>query len=186
MNALDNIERTLEEWGQNLRGNTQTGHGMQPRDVLRAVLHSLEQNRVEGLDHKLYAPNNYRIEMRLDPEETARLLPFTSEDELRNAIERYCRERKYQFRGPLTVQVMTTQSLPTNTGVNSATVKPGQAAPYADKVIVHSGFEGAQPAGDSSAYTAATSQFDVPVDYSRSASDHDLEGRNLPPLAGRR
>jgi hypothetical protein len=168
----------LEQWGENLRGNTHTGHGMQPRDVLRAVLHSLEQNRVEGLDHKLYAPNNYRIEMRLDPEETARLLPFTGEDELRRAIERYCQERKYLFRGPLTVQVMTTQSLPIDPSADSPAVKRNPAEPYADKVIVHSGFEGAQAMGDSGTYAPVTAPRQaMPPDYSRPASDHDLSRR---------
>ena len=50
MNALDNIERSLEEWGHNLRGGT-SSHGLQPRDVLHTVLSSMEENRVEGLDH---------------------------------------------------------------------------------------------------------------------------------------
>jgi len=180
MNALDNIERTLEQWSESLRGSTHVGHGMQPRDVLRAVLHSLEQNRVEGLDHKLYAPNNYRIEMRLDPEETARLLPFTSEDELRRAVERYCQERKYLLRGPLTVQVMTTQSIPMNPGIDASAAKHNPADPYADKVIVHSGFGGAQPLGDASAYSPVTAQRQpMPPDYSRPASDHDLSRRDI-------
>jgi len=183
MNALDNIERTLEQWGENLRGNTHTGHGMQPRDVLRAVLHSLEQNRVEGLDHKLYAPNNYRIDLRLDSDETSRLMPFTGEPELKSAIERYCQEKKYLFRGPLTLQVMTSQALPVNPGVAPRAQGERPAEAYADKVAVHSGFDGALPADWTSAPQA---RYDVPVDYSRTVSDHDVERRDLPPMAGRR
>src|SRR5689334_11020684 len=81
MNALENIERTLEELGQNLRGGTSM-HGLQPKDVLHAVLTALEENRVEGLDHKLYAPNAYTVQLNLDDEERARLLPFLGHEEL--------------------------------------------------------------------------------------------------------
>jgi len=186
MNALDNIERTLEEWGQNLRGNTHAGHGMQPRDVLRAVLSSLEKNRVEGLDHKLYAPNEYRVELRLDPEETSRLMPFTGDAELKDAIERYCRERKYQFRGPLNVHVTTTHAIPMNPGITSKTEVASAADPYADKVSVHSGFEGAQASGHSIDWNAVpTAQFDTPTDQPRLISEQALEPQDETHLVGR-
>jgi len=186
MNALDNIERTLEEWGQNLRGNTHTGHGMQPRDVLKAVLNSLEKNRVEGLDHKLYAPNNYRIELRLDPEETYRLLPFTGDAEIKAAIERYCQERKYQFRGPLAVQVMTTQAIPVNPGIEPRNGASGPADPYADKVMVHSGFDGAQAVNHSIEWSASpAAQYDAPADYPQTVSEHQLDRQDVSPLSGR-
>ena len=186
MNAIDNIERTLEQWGENLRGNTSTGHGMQPRDVLKAVLNSLEQNRVEGLDHKLYAPNNYRVELRLDPDEAARLTPFTGEAELRGAIERYCQEKKYQFRGPLAVQVMTSQSVPMNPGIEPRSASQRSADPFAGKVVVHSGFDGAQATNDPAWSGTPAAQFDVPVDYTQTISEHDIERRDVPPMQVRR
>jgi len=187
MNAIDNIERTLEEWGQNLRGETHTAHGMQPRDVLKAVLSSLEKNRVEGLDHKQYAPNQYRVEMRLDPEESSRLAPFTGEAELRAAIERYCHEKKYLLRGPLVVQVMMAQSLPMNQGIEPAAVRRSQADPYAEKVIVHSGFEGAQASDAAGAWSATQPPvYNMPVSDNRVPSEHDLGRRDTTVVTERR
>src|SRR5579872_2282681 len=105
MSILENIDRTLEEWGQHLRGGSAPAHGLQPRDVLRHVLAALEDNRVEGLDHKIYAPNVFMVSLNLDDEERSRLMPFLGHEELEAAIQRYCQERKYQFRGALQVQL---------------------------------------------------------------------------------
>src|SRR4051812_36577366 len=162
MNALENIERTLEELGQNLRGGN-SGHGLQPRDVLHAVLGSLEENRVEGLDHKLYAPNAYTVQLNLDDEERARLLPFLGHEELEAAIQRYCQERKYNFRGPLTIEVVDAGVLepapepdyPADLDPRGTRPKARPAAPR--KVIVHSRF-------NVPATTDLASQFVLPTE----------------------
>ncbi len=104
MNAIERIDRALDQWAQSLRGHT-PGPGLQPKDVLHRILHTLEENRIEGLDNQLYAPNAYEVILHLAPEEQQRLLPFLGREELEAAITRYCQEHKYHFRGPLTVQV---------------------------------------------------------------------------------
>ena len=144
MSILESIDRTLTEWGQNLRGGAaSTSHGMQPRDVLRHVLAALEDNRVEGLDHNIYAPNVFLVSLNLEEEERSRLLPFITHEELEAAIQRYCQERKYQFRGALQVQLRegfspqnVFQSIPANP--DSATEQSHNAArdPYANKIEV--------------------------------------------------
>src|SRR5437016_4662905 len=109
MNAIERVDKALEPLAQNLRGGPSTGHstGLQPRDALHRILAALEDNRVEGLDHKIYAPNHYTVELNFNDEERQRLLPFLGRDELEAAIQRYCQEHKYGFRGPLELQIMS-------------------------------------------------------------------------------
>lgn len=109
MNAIERIDQALEQWAQNLRGGASPGQstGLQPRDVLHRILAALEDNKVEGLDHKVYAPNNYIVELNFNDEERQRLLPFLGRDELEGAIQRYCQEHKYGFRGPLELQMLS-------------------------------------------------------------------------------
>ena len=75
--------------------------------------------------------------------ERSRLLPFITHEELEAAIQRYCQERKYQFRGALQVQLRegfspqnVFQSIPANP--DSATEQSHNAArdPYANKIEV--------------------------------------------------
>jgi hypothetical protein len=183
MNALDNIERTLEEWGQNLRGGT-SAHGLQPRDVLHAVLASLEHNRVEGLDHKMYAPNAYTVELHLDEEERARLLPFIGNEDLEAAIERYCGEHKYQFRGPLSLQVVDAGPSPVYPP-EGETPRPAESAQTyaARKVVVQSRFDVSQ-AQSRSWDPELARQFVTPDGTSYPASEHDLQRRDVPTYAG--
>lgn len=171
MNAINNIERTLEEWGQNLRGGT-SAHGLQPKDVLQTVLKSLEANRVEGLDHRIYAPNSYTVELRLEEEERSRLLPFVNRDELEDAIQRYCQERKYHFRGPLALQVVeapasATADYPQET--NSADTRDGSSS-VDKKVVVQSRFDVPKDWDSDLAR-----QFVMPAGHS--ASEHDAQRR---------
>jgi hypothetical protein len=183
MNALDNIERTLEEWGQNLRGGGTSTQGLQPRDVLHTVLESLEQNRVEGLDHKIYAPNNYTVELRLDDEERARLMPFLGHEELEAAIQRYCQERKYHFRGPVALQVLEAgpaqayapELHPRGTHVSAP------APVEAKKVAVQSRFDVPQNWDSDLA-----NQFATPADGVFPATEHDLSRRDFPTYADRK
>lgn len=108
MNAIDRINRSLEEWFDSLHTGRSAPHatGMQPKDVLRHILSALEENRVEGLDNKQYAPNAYEVELYLDdPEEKGRLLPFLSKEEIAAAIGRYCQQHQYTLRGPLEISL---------------------------------------------------------------------------------
>jgi hypothetical protein len=107
MNAIERIDKALEQWAQNLRGGQpQAQHqGLQPKDVLHRVLAALEDNRVEGLDHKTYAPNHYTVQLNFDDEERQRLLPFLGREELEGAVHRYCEEHKYNLRGPLEMKI---------------------------------------------------------------------------------
>ena len=149
MNAIENIERTLEELGQSLRGGGAAHvNGLQPRDVLHTVLESLEEHRIEGLDHKIYAPNAYTVQLALDDEERSRLLPFLGHEELEASIQRYCQERKYHFRGPLALKVVNT---------NVAEAAESEAVPNLDP-------RGTRPVLRSEAATKVRvlSQFDVP------------------------
>ena len=175
MNALDNIERTLEEWGQNLRGGTST-QGLQPRDVLHTLLSSLEAERVEGLDHKIYAPNAYTIELHLNEEERSRLLPFLGHEELEASVQHYCQEHKYQFRGPLSLQVMDSGYVGHEAAYSaSAGASGAHPATETKKVVVHSRFDVPQNwnADADRTYQAAT-PIAVPI------SDHDMDRREIP------
>ncbi len=181
MNALDNIERTLEEWGQNLRGGT-APHGLQPRDVLRAVLESLEHNRVEGLDHRVYAPNAYTVQLYLDEEERSRLLPFVGREELEAAVQRYCDSHKYQFRGPLAIQVAESSwdAAPT-APADDVLPRDGNiiVEEAATKTIIQSRFD-VIPNWDSD----LARQFVLPPDSGATRSDHDIQRRDIPTYAG--
>lgn len=179
MNALENIERTLEEWGQQLRGGTST-HGLQPRDVLRAVLTSLEANRVEGLDHKMYAPNAYTVYLNLDDEERSRLMPFLGHEELEAAIERYCGERKYQFRGALGLQVVEG---PLTSDLTSPDEQHTSRSAEAKKIDVQSRFDVSQM--DSQTYDSELArQFVTPTDSVRTLSNSESVRSDPPTYAG--
>ena len=192
MNALENIERTLEEWGQNLRGGSSVS-GMQPRDVLKAVLSSLEADRVEGLDHKIYAPNAYTVELHLNEEERSRMLPFLGREELEAAIQRYCQERKYQFRGPLALQVVDagfTGLQASHGGATDAVDSTRHRTEGEHKVVVHSRFDvpqGWQP--NAQPMTQATEMSPVqsmsPMQPITTTSDHDIDRRDIPSSSAR-
>ena len=180
MNAIENIERTLEELGQNLRGGAST-QGLQPRDVLHAVLSSLEENRVEGLDHKIYAPNAYTVQLYLNDEERSRLLPFLGHEELEASIQRYCQERKYNFRGPLALEVIeagiTAQEVDYPPNLDPRGTRPNARSGGPKKVIVHSRFN-VPPAWDSE----LARQFVTPT-TPMPMTDHDVDRRNPPTYA---
>lgn len=185
MNALDNIERTLEEWGQSLRGGGGTNvatHGLQPRDVLHAVLTTLEENRVEGLDHKIYAPNDYTVQLNLDDEERSRLLPFLGADELEAAVQRFCQERKYNFRGPLALQVVDAgivrveEDYPSSLDPRGA--RPTTEGTVLKKVLVMARFNVPQIRE-----TELSRQFALPATPPPAVTDHDVERRTPPTFA---
>lgn len=105
MNTIEKIDRAIEDWVHNLRGSF-SDSTLQPKDVLHTILQELEANRIEGLDNQFYAPNYYVIELHLDDEERARLLPFIGREDLETAIRAYCEKHKYLFRGPLELRVV--------------------------------------------------------------------------------
>ena len=185
MNALENIERALEELGHNLRGGAPTT-GLQPKDVLHSVLNSLEENRIEGLDHKIYAPNAYTVQLYLDDEERSRLLPFLGHEELEAGIQRYCQERKYHFRGPLALVVVDAGLITRQTDY-TADLDPRGARPHArqaddpKKAVVISRFD--VPA---TAESELASQFAAPALELMPLTDHDLDRRSPPTYADRR
>ncbi len=185
MNALENIERTLEELGHNLRGDSHTS-GLQPKDVLDSVLNSLEENRVEGLDHKIYAPNIYTVQLYLNDDERSRLLPFLGHEELEAGIQRYCQERKYHFRGPLALEVVDAGPITRQTDY-AADLDPRGARPHArpaddpKKAMVISRFD--VPA---TAETELSSQFAAPAPEPIPLTDHDLDRRSPPTYADHR
>ena len=182
MNALENIERSLEQLSHNLRGGA-SPHGLQPRDVLHAILSSLEENRVEGLDHKLYAPNAYTVQLNLDDEERGRLLPFLGHEELEASIQRYCQEHKYNLRGPLCLDVVdagiTAQDADYPADLDPRGTRPKARPASARKVIVHSRFN-VPPSWDSE----LASQFLTPAGPPAPMSDHDMDRRSPPTYAG--
>ncbi len=181
MNALENIERALEELGQNLRGGAST-HGLQPRDVLHAVLSSLEENRVEGLDHKVYAPNAFTVQLNLDEEERSRLLPFLGHEELEASIQRYCQERKYHFRGPLALEVVdagvSLQELNDPPALDPRGNHPHAHTTGPTKVVVHSRFNVPPSWG-----TELAQQFVTPPAQPVPTPERDMERRSPPTFA---
>ncbi|MEP6756543.1 MAG: FhaA domain-containing protein [Chthonomonadales bacterium] len=99
MEILEKINRTFGGWYEGLFG---TSDDVRPKDVLRRILTTLEENRKEGFDSKVYVPNQYILEISVaDPEEKEYLLSFLDRDELETVIRRYCQQNNFHIRGSL-------------------------------------------------------------------------------------
>lgn len=99
MDLLEKINRAFGTWYEGLFGATDD---VRPRDILRAIFTALEENRKEGVDGRVYAPNLYTVDIAPDDdEEREYLLTFLVCKELETAVYRYCEQNRYAIRGAL-------------------------------------------------------------------------------------
>ena len=99
MELFEKINRAFGGWYEGLFGS---GDDVRPKDVLRRILTTLEENRKEGFDSKVYVPNQYILEITVnDPEEKEYLLSFLDREELESVVRRYCQQNNFHIRGAL-------------------------------------------------------------------------------------
>lgn len=98
-NIFEKINRSFGSWYEGLFGGTDD---VRPKDILRRILVAVEDHRKEGVDGKIYVPNQYVLEIAVDDEEEKEyLLSFLDRDELETAVRRYCQQNHYNIRGAL-------------------------------------------------------------------------------------
>jgi pSer/pThr/pTyr-binding forkhead associated (FHA) protein len=86
-----------------IRGSLGSLFGADDMPALRRRLYAeIEACREEGLDGRVYVPNQYLLEIDArDEEEKEFLLSFLDRSELEEIVRRYCEENQYTIRGAL-------------------------------------------------------------------------------------
>src|ERR1044071_2011104 len=108
MEIFEKINRGFGGWYEGLFGGSDD---VRPRDILRRILTALEEHRKEGIDGKVYVPNQYILEISVDDEEEKEyLLSFLDREELEAAIRRYCQQNHYNVRGGLDFTIKEVES----------------------------------------------------------------------------
>jgi pSer/pThr/pTyr-binding forkhead associated (FHA) protein len=121
MDMVEKLNSKFTVWYESLFGD----HGnseLRPKDVLRKILHAMDDNRSEGIDGKVYVPNKYILVLNLpDQDERDYLLSFLDEGELSAVLQRYMAQNGYAVRGPLDFTI--TDDATGNTSAPKLTVK---------------------------------------------------------------
>ena len=63
MEIFEKINRAFGGWYEGLFGGSDD---VRPRDILRRILTAMEEHRKEGIDGKVYVPNQYILEIAVD------------------------------------------------------------------------------------------------------------------------
>jgi pSer/pThr/pTyr-binding forkhead associated (FHA) protein len=99
MELFEKMNRAFGGWYEGLFG---ASDDVRPKDILRKVFTAMEDHRKEGIDNKVYVPNQYILEIAVDDEEEKEyLLSFLDRSELETAVRRYCQQNSYHIRGGL-------------------------------------------------------------------------------------
>lgn len=100
MDIFEKINKTFAGWYESWFGDA--FGDLRPKDVLRKIICSMEDNRKEGLDNRVYVPNKYILQIAFESdEEREYLLAFLDKDELETALRKYLAQNNYFLRGPL-------------------------------------------------------------------------------------
>jgi pSer/pThr/pTyr-binding forkhead associated (FHA) protein len=103
MDLMERIHRTFGSWYEGLFGAEDE---IRPKEVMRRILSTVEQNRKEGVDNKVYVPNQIVLEICVpDEEEREFLYSFLDCGELAESIRRYCSQNGYHIRGELEISL---------------------------------------------------------------------------------
>lgn len=109
---FERINTLFGNWYEGLFG---VGGELHPREVLRRLVATAEQHRIEGLDGELYVPNRYRLEIALqNPEEQDAYLTFLQPQELADALWQELQEEGYRLRGGIVCEVVAQSVSPVN------------------------------------------------------------------------
>jgi pSer/pThr/pTyr-binding forkhead associated (FHA) protein len=100
MDFLEKLNKLFGTWYESLFGDLDSE--IRPKDVLRKIIKTMEDNRKEGLDNRIYVPNKYILQLSFDSdEEREYLLAFLDKEELETALKKYMAQNDYHVRGPL-------------------------------------------------------------------------------------
>lgn len=103
-NLFERINTLFGNWYEGLFG---TGGELHPREVLRRLVITAEEHRIEGLDGELYVPNRYKLEIALqNPEEQEAYLTFLQPQELADALWQELQQEGYRLRGGIVCEVV--------------------------------------------------------------------------------
>jgi pSer/pThr/pTyr-binding forkhead associated (FHA) protein len=84
-----------------------------PKEVLRKILESMDNSKVEGLDALYYVANRYVLELAVgSEEERSYLLSFLDEQELSASVERLMTAKNYHTKGPLDFTIEEIDAFP--------------------------------------------------------------------------
>lgn len=105
MDVFEKLNRKFGAWYEGLFGGA-SDTDLRPRDILRRILGSMEDQRREGLDGQVYVPNHYTLQIAVaDEDERQYLRTFLDADELAAAVQRYLEQHGYRTRGGLHFQI---------------------------------------------------------------------------------
>ncbi|MGB9587411.1 MAG: FhaA domain-containing protein, partial [Armatimonadota bacterium] len=100
MDFFERLNRVFGSWYESLFGDIASD--IRPKDVLRKIINTMEDNRKEGLDNRIYVPNKYVLEIAFScDEEREYLLAFLDKAEFETALRKYMAQNQYYTRGPL-------------------------------------------------------------------------------------
>jgi hypothetical protein len=106
MDVLERLNRTFGTWYEGLFGAGADERELRPRDILRRILVTMEDQRREGLDGQVYVPNHYTLAVAVrDDDERHYLRTFFDADELAAAVRRAMDQHGYKTRGGLRFQI---------------------------------------------------------------------------------
>src|SRR5436309_816501 len=98
MDLLEKINRSFGSWFEGLFGTDD----VRPKDIFHKITTAMADHRKEGIDSRVYVPNQIILEINVhDEEEKEYLLSFLNKDELEAAIRRYCKQNSFEIRGAL-------------------------------------------------------------------------------------
>lgn len=101
---FERINTLFGDWYERLFG---AGGELHPREVLRRLVITAEEHRIEGLDGEVYVPNRYKLEIALqNPEEQEAYLTFLQPQDLADALWQELQEEGYRLRGGIVCEVV--------------------------------------------------------------------------------
>ena len=123
MDVFERLNRKFGTWYESLFGGA-SETDLRPRDILRRILATMEDQRREGLDGLIYVPNHYILEIAVtDDDERDYLRTFLDADELAAAVSRYMEQHGYRTRGGLHFQIDETEALSADDGASRVRVR---------------------------------------------------------------
>ncbi len=146
MDILEKFNRSFGSWFEGLFGSSDP---TRPKEILRRVIATVEDNRRQGMNGQMYVPNLISINLTsssLDEKEA--LDAFLHPGEIEQALLSYCKQNNYLFRGRLQVSVdsrVTDAAIEDESGVSiqisakfsaASQPHPQQVAPQLEEMTV--------------------------------------------------
>lgn len=106
MDIFEKANSKFSKWYERLFGQVDS---ISPKDILRLIIQSMEEKRVEDVDNKIYVPNSYVLKVAIaDQEQKEQLLSFFNPSTYEKRLREYCNQQKFTIRGYLQILIEET------------------------------------------------------------------------------